>query len=314
VCCDGCGQNPISGLRYKCSVCSDYDLCSACEERDLHNADHPLIKMRSVGGPIPAPSAPRLPRRAAPYLPQNFMPQNFMPQGYMPQNFMPQNFMPRNFMPNVAIGGLGGKRNRRENQLKAKLVKREVDMEVLSPGQTIVKSWEVKNAGTVAWPVGTILRQCRGTVGLEKTPQVTPAEPGQVVDISALVRAPLVAGEHRLAFRLSDVTGRKFGPKLRCDVTVVQDSSAAPAEGVAGLQIAQPVRPTQVPQEAPTAAVQTPVVALPVAQAPAAKYAAQLENLKQMGWDNAELNAYLLDQYHGNVEQVVQWWVDQMKQ
>jgi len=34
--CDGCGVNPIRGIRYKCAVCSDYDLCSQCLGRGIH--------------------------------------------------------------------------------------------------------------------------------------------------------------------------------------------------------------------------------------------------------------------------------------
>merc|ERR1719231_654154 len=42
--CDGCGQKPILGVRFKCSVRPDYDLCAACEVKDTSN--HPMIKMR----------------------------------------------------------------------------------------------------------------------------------------------------------------------------------------------------------------------------------------------------------------------------
>jgi len=42
VTCDGCDTN-INGIRYKCSVCFDYDLCSSCESKDLHPEDHELL-------------------------------------------------------------------------------------------------------------------------------------------------------------------------------------------------------------------------------------------------------------------------------
>jgi hypothetical protein len=43
VICDGCGMNPIQGVRYKCSVCKNLDYCSMCEERKTH--DHPFLKI-----------------------------------------------------------------------------------------------------------------------------------------------------------------------------------------------------------------------------------------------------------------------------
>jgi hypothetical protein len=48
IACDQCGQNPIIGLRYKCSKCQIYNLCSQCEENNSVNGFHPhdFIKMR----------------------------------------------------------------------------------------------------------------------------------------------------------------------------------------------------------------------------------------------------------------------------
>ena len=45
VACDGCDMSPIVGVRYKCSVCQNFDLCSTCEE--LANHPHPFIKINT---------------------------------------------------------------------------------------------------------------------------------------------------------------------------------------------------------------------------------------------------------------------------
>jgi len=43
VACDGCGASPIIGIRYKCSVCKNFDFCETCEERVDH--EHAFIKI-----------------------------------------------------------------------------------------------------------------------------------------------------------------------------------------------------------------------------------------------------------------------------
>lgn len=43
--CDGCGMAPIKGVRYMCSVCSNFDLCENCERDGVH-AGHCLLKIR----------------------------------------------------------------------------------------------------------------------------------------------------------------------------------------------------------------------------------------------------------------------------
>jgi len=42
VTCDGCGKFPIVGIRYKCSVCPNFDFCETCEK----NKPHPHLFLR----------------------------------------------------------------------------------------------------------------------------------------------------------------------------------------------------------------------------------------------------------------------------
>jgi len=44
VTCDGCGVSPIQGIRWKCSVCPDYDLCEKCNKEGIHK-EHPFAKI-----------------------------------------------------------------------------------------------------------------------------------------------------------------------------------------------------------------------------------------------------------------------------
>lgn len=50
VTCNGCGINPIRGIRYRCSNCVDFDLCEHCEAAESHPKTHLFFKVR-----IPAP-------------------------------------------------------------------------------------------------------------------------------------------------------------------------------------------------------------------------------------------------------------------
>ncbi|KAI1292274.1 Next to BRCA1 protein [Halotydeus destructor] len=46
IVCDNC-EGEIRGIRFKCSVCPDFDLCSKCEDREnVHNDAHPFLKMK----------------------------------------------------------------------------------------------------------------------------------------------------------------------------------------------------------------------------------------------------------------------------
>jgi len=43
--CDGCNMTPIKGIRYMCSVCSNYDICDQCEQKGVHS-QHAMLKIR----------------------------------------------------------------------------------------------------------------------------------------------------------------------------------------------------------------------------------------------------------------------------
>lgn len=45
--CKICNQAPLLGIRYKCSVCKDYDICEACEDTSAQQHPHPFIKIRN---------------------------------------------------------------------------------------------------------------------------------------------------------------------------------------------------------------------------------------------------------------------------
>ncbi|OLY78547.1 EF-hand calcium-binding domain-containing protein 1 [Smittium mucronatum] len=50
VTCDGCNLFPVTGVRYKCAQCFDFDICESCEAKNIHKG-HLFLKIK-----IPAPS------------------------------------------------------------------------------------------------------------------------------------------------------------------------------------------------------------------------------------------------------------------
>ena len=44
-------MNPICGLRYKCLVCPDYDLCEICYHKKVHKGHEMEIKTAIVDHP-----------------------------------------------------------------------------------------------------------------------------------------------------------------------------------------------------------------------------------------------------------------------
>ena len=47
VTCDGCGISPITGNRFKCAICPNFDYCEKCEEKNKESHLHPFIKIYS---------------------------------------------------------------------------------------------------------------------------------------------------------------------------------------------------------------------------------------------------------------------------
>ncbi|KAF2141047.1 uncharacterized protein K452DRAFT_288427 [Aplosporella prunicola CBS 121167] len=46
ITCDGCRTTPIRGVRYRCTNCVDYDLCSDCEATNIHPKTHMFQKVK----------------------------------------------------------------------------------------------------------------------------------------------------------------------------------------------------------------------------------------------------------------------------
>jgi len=101
------------------------------------------------------------------------------------------------------------------------------------PGITMTKTWALKNTGLSPWPVGVKLIFISGDLKPERIFEVPCAAAGQIVDVSAVLQAPMKPQQYIGYYRLCTAEGQKFGPRIWVDLVVVQpqtseDSKASP--------------------------------------------------------------------------------------
>lgn len=175
VACDVCDMCPIVGTRYRCTVCTDYDLCQSCHDRGLHFDHHALVQakvplgaeeMQKLCGPPAAPKA--------------------------------------TFMDDVTIP----------------------DGTPLPPSVNITKTWSLKNTGKGLWPPSTRLVFVSGNLQPDHSqdlPPVPVANPGDIVEVSTILKAPDQPGRYTGYYRLAYNKGgrdAKFGHRVWVDVVV----------------------------------------------------------------------------------------------
>lgn len=158
------------------------------------------------------------------------------------------------------------------------------DGTLLSPGQTCLKTWRVRNSGTCAWVPGYALRFASGEqMGGASSISVPSAEPGEVTEISVALTAPSDPGTYRGDWRLCAGDTTCFGPILYVQIDVGDEvpSGTTPAE-------------TAAPSETPATEVPAPP-ASPLPPNPGASEwlinGSRALGVREVAWDTA-LNGF----------------------
>jgi len=344
---------PIRGVRYKCLVCRNFDLCSACEAKNQHPTDHTLLKLKTHvgrghgshghgshghgrhGGHGPRPHGGHGPHGGhwgrwgghGRHLHRMLM-------GHPLARFL-KGFArggrgwggcPRSFSGHPRFGACEKRSQSREKRSQAESKSQEKfvvefvrdinlpDGTAVLPDVTLIKSWELKNAGAAKWPEGSkliFLRGNRELLGEVKEFPVPLAEPGQLVEVSCPIKTPIKPGQYSAYFQVAGkdralYEGHRFWIEIvvkaeekRPQPVEKKEFDPKPEKIVQGLS-------STIPSSSSTTVASTASTTSP-APAPAtpSKYAPQLSVLEKMGFVNDKLNTKLLERSQGNIEQVV---------
>jgi len=347
IICDGCGMNPIQGARYKCAICPDYDLCSACEAKGDHPEEHALVKLkvptkidvraeRSVdspptGAPQGCPFRAMRGRRCRSGLLRRAQAAQAA-QAPAPQAEAPA--------AQVAKEKESAKDLKSSSTRPVANFVRDVNLPdgaLVIPGNSLFKSWEFVNPSAASWPEGSKLVFTQGNRELLGDVEEFPsplAAPGQKVEVSSPIQVPSKSGRYQATFQLHDKDRVPFdGHRCWVELVVAEDDKkapvAAPVTAEASKVIVEAiVEASKVIVEAPKVIVEAPVAVPKQGQeAPKEskvqvddvdallkeKYQVPLSTLEKMGFSNLQLNLYLIHKYKGNIEQTVTWLIEMEK-
>lgn len=329
ISCDGCGQSPIVGLRFKCGTCADFDYCQSCEAKNGHAADHSFIKMKVPVVPRhmmrraeskatsctnwrAAPATPATAAAAAPVV--------LPPVAVVTTNGLSIK------MSAAAVPRANKKPSVPRCQFKSDITL--PDGSHVSCGSVAVKRWAITNIGDEVWPEGTQLMFVGGALqpaapSANEPVSLSPvslAAPNQTVEVYARVQIPVIPGRHTGYFRLATSDGKRFGHRLWLDIVAIAPvtsqpvgTTPTPVVAASKLEVKAPVAAAvAVPMPVPVVVAATPSASAPVPSAPAAphtKYVAELAQLKELGYSDEDMLADLLQAAGGRVSQVVEWLV-----
>jgi len=219
ITCDNCDETPI-GIRYKCSVCADFDLCEKCEPLGVHTPDHPFLKI-----------ARPLLRKSCPYRrPEAQGSGSWRSKGRpsTPSSSASDQILLGRFVSNVTVK----------------------DGTHLAPGEKFVKTWRMRNTATVPWPETTRLSFVGGDALAPIESVLVPevVSPDSEVDISVEMVAPSKSGRYVSYWRLTQPDGTRFGQRIWVDIVVSQDAMQVDAAKLAPQAEAPKLVPVNTPK------------------------------------------------------------------
>ncbi|XP_033101890.1 next to BRCA1 gene 1 protein-like [Anneissia japonica] len=260
IICDGC-ENQITGIRYKCGNCEDYDLCETCEAmEDIHDPTHVFLKlrrpvvragMRYDGKQVPLIKHPIYGESHEERLRR--MEQKAAHKAAKAEFKRKMKIKKMKRQAEICVGLSPTKREKIEqfSEKKAQIIVEKATSETdndskspiftldakfvadanipdeshLQPGTKFIKNWIMKNTGDIDWDEHTQLQYQWGNIPLISLPLVNVPllKANEEGCISVEFVAPISPGDYESHWRLTH-RGRnqQFGHRVWCRIVVDQ--------------------------------------------------------------------------------------------
>jgi hypothetical protein len=196
------------------------------------------------------------------------------------------------------------------NRAAARLVKDVTIPEgsELSPGDSFVKTWRIRNESTLEWPAHFTVVFKRGdqfSKGQTIFPIGKAVKPGEEVEVSITGVAPQNPGKYVAIYRLSGPKGmRFFGERLELKFRVRTQSDDEKEFIPEKPKAVEPVVIVAAPENSNLYAKIAPVNVAPSAP-PMEEFAKENTTLREMGFNDDNKNRNLLKKFNGDVVKVI---------
>jgi len=266
IVCNEC-RHTVSGVRYKCTICEDFDLCEPCEMKgsSVHDPEHALLKVRAVSPPDTKqrPEAQRViaaTKQAQGTTTQQQQQQQQQTTSSNNTKALPQPPSSSSSSSSVVPPAVASSSVNTDDQQQSKMpafitasVAREQaalracvwkatklldvtlpDGSSVAPDTVLVKTWRLTNNGQDAWPPHATPAFVGGHqfYGVAAPLDKAHVLPGDSVDVTVTGRSPTVLGDRPTRFtgywRMHDAHGNPFGERFWLDV-IVDPACVAPA-------------------------------------------------------------------------------------
>lgn len=241
-------RRPISGDRYKCSVCADLDFCASCEAHPLnqHDKSHPMIKLKTSNRLVSVTTM--FTDDAVRSAEQNMGDSTTLGPAFTTTSAV---YAPNSEVEVRTVVDVQPVKEVVEEVVPAPVtIKEEIREETPLPrgpcaeflGETIsdgtvieadtnfTQTWAIRCVET-PWPAGTTVKFTGGSYmfefnsALNTTVTERETKPGEIVEFSVNLRAPPFSptlSKYISYWHLVTDNGTPFGPSLWCEISVAE--------------------------------------------------------------------------------------------